>query len=665
MTNSFTTVVDALGELGKRIKHQSPTKAVAQCPAHDDRAPSLSITHTDGRTLLKCFAGCDIAALLVALNLTAGQLFDDSDDFQRPDSMVGYLLALTNIRPPASEQPKPPIAMPLYSREEATAIEATVTSMPIEYIYTDTDGNPVGKKVRLTDPDGKKTFRQYRWHDGQWLPGLNGIDLPLYNTQLIAQTRADGGYLWIVEGEKDADTLTKLGYPAVTMPNGAGSWNSNHTAQLAGIDSVYLVADNDEPGLKHAANVIAQLDAADIGHRLYLPAGNHKDITDHLNAGLDITDLIDANQQIETHKAEQWQRRLDKAKDDELLRQTAYRDIKRQLADQQAANRYQLPPYLPTLTEELAQNDEPVQWLITGLWPRHGNVSLTAPYKSGKTSTTNNVIKALIEQRDLFNNPSFKVDDPGRIAIWNYEVSPQQYRSWLREMNLTNTDKVTVLNMRGFTWPLIHDYAIDHTIQWLADNHIRTWVIDPLARAFTGCGDENSNEDMGIFLDTLDVIKERAGVENLMIVAHAGRNAEAGITRARGASRFDDWVDVRWTLTTDGDDRYFEAFGRDVDIEQSHLAWDDTDRSQTMRRGEGKKEKKLSHWSQQIIDALKANGKPMKTSDLAEAIKGDLSSRDSTALSVLRGLVHDNIVSCETIGRANIYSLQNEQISAL
>jgi hypothetical protein len=41
-------------------------KWMARCPAHDDRAPSLSIAvGRDGRTLLHCFAGCtfnDIAA---------------------------------------------------------------------------------------------------------------------------------------------------------------------------------------------------------------------------------------------------------------------------------------------------------------------------------------------------------------------------------------------------------------------------------------------------------------------------------------------------------------------------------------------------------------------------------------------------------------------------
>lgn len=40
----------------------------ARCPAHDDRNPSLSIGETaDGKVLVKCFAGCDQARLIAAL----------------------------------------------------------------------------------------------------------------------------------------------------------------------------------------------------------------------------------------------------------------------------------------------------------------------------------------------------------------------------------------------------------------------------------------------------------------------------------------------------------------------------------------------------------------------------------------------------------------------
>jgi uncharacterized protein DUF3987/Toprim domain-containing protein len=48
----------------------------ARCPAHDDREPSLSIDEgADGRALVKCWAGCTLDAVLLALGLTKKDLF--------------------------------------------------------------------------------------------------------------------------------------------------------------------------------------------------------------------------------------------------------------------------------------------------------------------------------------------------------------------------------------------------------------------------------------------------------------------------------------------------------------------------------------------------------------------------------------------------------------
>jgi hypothetical protein len=49
----------------------------AKCPSHIDRSPSMSIREgRDGRTLLRCFAGCSIEAVLSAAGLRMADLFD-------------------------------------------------------------------------------------------------------------------------------------------------------------------------------------------------------------------------------------------------------------------------------------------------------------------------------------------------------------------------------------------------------------------------------------------------------------------------------------------------------------------------------------------------------------------------------------------------------------
>ncbi len=55
----------------------------ALCPAHDDHNPSLSVREVaengQEKVLLKCWAGCDTAAVLEKLNLRWKDLFSDGD----------------------------------------------------------------------------------------------------------------------------------------------------------------------------------------------------------------------------------------------------------------------------------------------------------------------------------------------------------------------------------------------------------------------------------------------------------------------------------------------------------------------------------------------------------------------------------------------------------
>ena len=44
----------------------------------------------------------------------------------------------------------------------------------------------------------------------------------------------------IVEGEKDADALAELGYPATTSPMGAGKWKDSYADVFAGGEVVIL-----------------------------------------------------------------------------------------------------------------------------------------------------------------------------------------------------------------------------------------------------------------------------------------------------------------------------------------------------------------------------------------------------------------------------------------
>lgn len=278
----------------------------------------------------------------------------------------------------------------------------------------------------------------------------------------------------------------------------------------------------------------------------------------------------------------------------EIEQQRARREAKALLDAEEALRSFRVPPYRPTLTEELAIPDEPVAYTVADVLPRGGNVLLAAQFKTGKTTLVNSLAKAVADQEKFLGRFDVANID-GRVALFNYEVDDRQYRRWLREVGITNTDQVVVLNLRGYRLPITVPHIEDWTAAWLAERDVKMWLVDPFARAFTGCGtSENDNTEVGKFLDTLDVIKNRAGVSDLILPTHTGRaEFEMGEERARGATRLDDWADVRWFLTKDEDDvRYFRATGRDVEVPEEKLTFDETTRALVFGGGDRAWEKK-------------------------------------------------------------------------
>ena len=60
------------------VRSMGAGRWVARCPAHEDRRPSLSVRETDeGKVLVHCFAGCDSADVLAAVDLSLSDLFPE------------------------------------------------------------------------------------------------------------------------------------------------------------------------------------------------------------------------------------------------------------------------------------------------------------------------------------------------------------------------------------------------------------------------------------------------------------------------------------------------------------------------------------------------------------------------------------------------------------
>lgn len=178
----------------------------ALCPAHGDKHQSLSVSEgEDGRILLHCHYGCSTQDVVSAMGLTMQDLFPE----------------------PAKRPEKKP-------KREFVA----------EYHYTDIDGNFLFKKARWWLPlERRKDFSWSHKEGGRWVSKRGGPQV-LYN---LPATKLDS--LYIVEGEKDVETLKAHNLPAVSGADGAGKgkWLPQYTEALKGKE-VAIIQDNDKNG---------------------------------------------------------------------------------------------------------------------------------------------------------------------------------------------------------------------------------------------------------------------------------------------------------------------------------------------------------------------------------------------------------------------------------
>ncbi len=127
----------------------------------------------------------------------------------------------------------------------------SVRAPNMTFPYHNSQGEHVASILRW-NTSGEKAIRPIKLDsDGRWRSGQ--MPSPWYLYRLPELCTSDGR-IWIVEGEKSADALARIGLIATTSPHGAKSPEKANWKPLAGRD-VAIWPDNDEPGEVYAAKV--------------------------------------------------------------------------------------------------------------------------------------------------------------------------------------------------------------------------------------------------------------------------------------------------------------------------------------------------------------------------------------------------------------------------
>ncbi|MDE5770291.1 MAG: hypothetical protein K2I06_01490 [Ruminococcus sp.] len=228
------------------------------CNSGTGRNATGAFTYYPDTHTYKCYA-CGEYGDIFSLYAKMNNLSDYSDFKQIMDELEKkYYLTSSQPTPPPRVNPVSRIN-PI-SRANPSPKTSTSSSEPWvqlrSHVYQDMNHENIAIKTIYRKPDESKTAMWQRYEGKTLIKGLNGLQIPLYHVYNITDNTKP---VFIVEGEKDVETMEKLGYTATTSPNGAGShWKKEYTPVFNGFD-VVILADNDEVGLKYATNIAENL----------------------------------------------------------------------------------------------------------------------------------------------------------------------------------------------------------------------------------------------------------------------------------------------------------------------------------------------------------------------------------------------------------------------
>lgn len=210
------------------------------------------------------------------------------------------------------------------------------------YDYTDGQGSILYQVVRY-EPKGFSQRRPHPSEKDRWVWGLDageymrkgpgadwfrydadrfagwgykeraqighGVEHGLYNIPVLREALGAGETIFIVEGERDCESLAAWDLPATTNSGGAKHWSDRHAAMFRDAD-VVIPIDNDDPGRDRGHLIAASLRGIARRTRLldisqhWTACPDKGDITDWKDAGGKLEQLLEIIERLPDWKPE-------------------------------------------------------------------------------------------------------------------------------------------------------------------------------------------------------------------------------------------------------------------------------------------------------------------------------------------------------------------------
>lgn len=392
------------------------------------------------------------------------------------------------------------------------------------YVYEDTTGKPVYEVVRLDDVNGKKIFQRAILPDGTKKNSMKGIERIPYRLPEILEAQKANQPIFIVEGEKCVEALRGLGLVATTNSGGAGKWGDCGKYFQKGIN-VIIIPDSDVPGRKHGLEVATDLKQRGCNVKvLNLPNLQQKeDIYDWLKKGHSKEELLKIVEDMQEWDLEQ----VEVEDEQEPENERGFKFV--------WANDLEIK--------------EP-RFLVKNLLEEDCLGLVIGDPSSGKSLFVLDMA-CCISTGAPFHGRQVKEGPVLYLAGEGHNGLRRRLAAWERENKISLKDARLAISTKAAA--LTDGMAVEEVIRAIEEiltpieEKPALLIVDTLARNF-GIGDENSAQDMGIFIAELDRIRTTYEC-SVLVVHHSGvadKNRGRGSTALRGA------VDAEYKVEKEG-----------------------------------------------------------------------------------------------------------------